>query len=590
MEEITMTNTLAVGLVTAYLTAACSPLATASPAKTADNHQKRSSLYRCERQLSGLERQTVMTALESEFSRSKDKLRMQSYETPFYMSHSIHVTESGFVTATYGSTSSEQTKDVSVKAEVRVGSYDQEGMSYRSFGLPSSGSPYALKRALWLASDDAIKSAEKDFYQKKTEEISKIKDKEMNGVADFSKEKASVCWGKDVQLSFDAKTLEALAKKVSKEFENKNDLLDSNVRFSGKKETTYFINTEGTKIVQSSAFYSFSMDAETMTDQGEHLGTYRVLNYRTPGEMPDESTLITLANEMVKELRDLKSAPKLEPTAVPVILDSDNAGVFWHEVVGHRLEGERQISEHSGKTFKGKLGQKVTSDLVTLVDDPTLAKFSDKYLNGHYHHDDEGVPAQKVTLIEKGMLKDYLMSRRPIPGFTNSNGHGRAERVYADPVARMGNTMLVPEKSVPFDKLKELAKKEAVAQGKDFYLIFRQSQGGLTTTSAYSSFQAFKVMPKLTYKVDVKTGRETLVRPVEVIGTPLSMLDEIVAFGNDTQAWNGKCGAESGWVPVSVVSPSMLVRRLEVQNSTKDFWGTIFGGNNTPPILPPPQP
>lgn len=572
-------------IITTGLVAAS--IAAASP--TAAQQSQKDSLYQCETQLSDLERQTVMTSLEAEFNRSKDALRMQGYEAPFYMSHSIHVTESGFVTATFGSTSSEENKSVSVRAEVRVGSYDKEGMSYQSFGLPSVDSPYAIKRALWLASDDAIKSAEQDFYRKKTEEISKLKNKEMDGVADFSKEKASACWGKNVQLTFDAKALENLAKKVSKEFENKDDILDSNVNFRGKKKTTYFINTEGTKIVQSSTFYSFSMDAETMTDQGEQLGTYRVLNYRTTGEMPDENTLITLANEMVKELRDLQKAPKLDPASVPVILDSDNSGVFWHEVIGHRLEGERQISEHSGKTFKDKVGKKITSDLVTLVDDPTSAKFKDKYLNGHYQYDDEGVPAQKVMLIKKGMLENYLMSRRPIPGFTNSNGHGRAQET-SGPVARMGNTMLIPEKTVPFEKLKELAKKEAVAQGKDFYLIFRHSQGGLTTTSAYGHFQAFKVMPQLTYKVDVKTGTETLVRPVEVIGTPLNMLDEIVAFGNDAEAWNGVCGAESGWVPVSVASPSMLVRRLEVQNSTKNIWRTIFRENNTPPILPPPKP
>ncbi len=583
-----MKNTLAVSLVTVYLATACSPLVAASPAKTADNHKKRDSLYQCERQLNGLERKTVMAALESELGRSKDKLRMQGYEPPFYMSQSVQVTELKSVIGTYGSTSLSESKSVGVRSEVRVGSYGQEGMDYSSLGLPSDSSPHAIKRALWLASDKAIKGAEESFYKKKVEHISKVKDQEMEGIADFSKEKPSVCFGKDVKLKFDNLILEKLAKRVSKEFDDKDDILDSNVTIKGKKETTYFINTEGTKIIQPSTFYSVIIDAETMTDEGESLGTYNVLNYRTIREMPNEKMMVAFVDEVVKELRDLKKAPKLDPTAVPVILDSDNSGVFWHEVVGHRLEGERQISEHEGQTFKDKVGRKITSDLVTLVDDPTLAKFNDMYLNGHYHHDAEGVPAQKVTLIEKGMLKNYLMSRRPIPGFTNSNGHGRAGG-SADPIARMGNTMLIPEKAVPFEKLKEQAKEEVIKQGKDFYLIFRQSQGGLTSTSAYGSFQAFKVIPKLTYKVDVKTGKETLVRPVEVIGTPLNMLDEIVAFGDDPEAWNGQCGAESGWVPVSVISPSMLVKRLEVQNATKSFWGILFGGA-TPPILPPPKP
>ncbi|MCG2720085.1 MAG: TldD/PmbA family protein [Nanoarchaeota archaeon] len=545
-----------------------------------------SEFYNCEDKLDG-ERKVIFEAMEQEFQRNKDKLRMQGYQDPYYMSFSALQKESFGIIGSYGTSEKEEKDSIILRSEIRIGDYSNEAVGY-SIGGTYENKPYNIKRVLWLISDAAIKDAEQKYYHKKAAKINNIEDEELKGLNDFSKENASVCMGNDIKLE-QKKDLEEIVKKVSNEFADEKDIMGSTIMVKGEKLTKYFINSEGTKLVHSTTFYNAFVQAQMLTEKGEILGTFRIVQYRTPEEMPTEEQLKEMSLEILQELRELKNAPKLGPVAVPAILDSDNSGVFWHEVIGHRLEGERQISQSSGETFKNKLNQKITSDLVTLIDDPTLSRFNGKSLNGHYMFDDEGVLGQKVILIEKGVLKDYMRSRKPIPGFKNSNGHGRTD-FSQDPIARMSNTMLMPEKTIPLEELKELAKKEAIVQGQDFYLIFRGSRGGLTATSAFSTFQAFKTIPKMVYKVDVKTGEETLVKPVEVIGTPLSILKEIVAFGNDTEAWNGKCGAESGWVPVSVIAPSMLIKRLEVQNMSKNMWDRIFGGDKqTPPILPPPE-
>lgn len=544
----------------------------------------KTEFYECKDKLENDKQSLIFNAMGEEFKRNNEKLRIEGYKEPYYMSFAGLQRKTFEYNARGGTVRKENKEAFLFKSEVRIGDYSNNATAFTPAGTLEA-KPYNIKRALWLASDDAIKNAEMIYYARKARNITKIKKKKQ--LADFSRENPSVCMGKNVKL-VEKENLEDILREVSKKLGNHENILKSGINVGGEKRTKYFMNSEGTRIVQSSVYYQVQVWAQMLTEEGESFQTFKSFLYRKPEELPNKKELKELTIEIINELNAVKEAPKLGPTSVPAIFDSDNTGVFWHEVIGHRLEGERQIRKFSGKTLKNKFNKKITSELVTLVDDPTLAYFKGKSLNGHYLYDDEGVQAQRVKLIDKGTLKNYLMSRKPIDGFDKSNGHGRTN-FRDDPIARMGNTMLIPENTVPLEKLKELAKKEAIEQGKDFYLIFKGSLGGLTATSAFSSFQAFKTIPRKVYKVDVDTGEKTLVRPVEVIGTPLNVLNNIVAFGNDSKAWNGMCGAESGWVPVSVIAPSMLVEEVEVQNNSKNIWKAIFESEPTPPILPPPK-
>src|SRR5262249_18347312 len=200
-------------------------------------------------------------------------------------------------------------------------------------------------------------------------------------------------------------------------------------------------------------------------------------------------------------------------------------------------EGERLSDESEGQTFKGQIGRQVVPSFLDLVDDPTRQKLAGVSLNGYYQFDDEAVPAQPVTLIDHGVLRTYLMSRKPVTGVPASNGHGRAAGA-SDPMARRGVTIVSSHRQVPYAKLKQMLLDEVRRQGKPFGLIIRDITGGNTNTNSYG-YQAFKGMPRLVYKVDAKTGAESLGRGVEVVGTPLASINKIVATSDTTGGVNG---------------------------------------------------
>jgi predicted Zn-dependent protease len=277
-------------------------------------------------------------------------------------------------------------------------------------------------------------------------------------------------------------------------------------------------------------------------------------------------------------VRALRDAPVIEPYVGPAILDGKAAGVFFHEVFGHRIEGHRQDAEHEGQTFASMVGQQIMLASLSIYDDPTISRLNGVDLNGFYLFDDEGVPAQRANLIEAGVLRGFLLSRAPARGFHHSNGHGRREPGHAV-VARQANLVIDPAQTVSRETLERALLAEVSAQQLPHGLRFAEISGGFTQTQRYDT-QAFKVIPVMVYKI-YPDGREQLVRGVDIEGTPLTALSKIALAANDFEVFNGVCGAESGWVPVSATSPSMLLSQIEVARKEQ--------GDAKPPLLPPPQ-
>jgi predicted Zn-dependent protease len=268
----------------------------------------------------------------------------------------------------------------------------------------------------------------------------------------------------------------------------------------------------------------------------------------------------------------------VEPYIGPAILVNKASGVFFHEIFGHRIEGHRQKSEFEGQTFTKKVGEKILPDIISVYDDPTLTTFNGKDLNGHYMYDDEGVAAQRVTVVENGILKNFLMSRSPVEGFPQSNGHGR--RQYGRSiVSRQGVLYIKSFNEVSFEKLREKLKEECKKQDKPYGLIFYDIAGGFTLTGRGGA-QTFKVIPLFVMRVYVDDRPDEVVRGVDIVGTPLLSFSKIQLTGDDYDVFNGTCGAESGMIPVSAISPSIFVSEIEVEKKAK--------AQDKPPILPAP--
>jgi predicted Zn-dependent protease len=181
--------------------------------------------------------------------------------------------------------------------------------------------------------------------------------------------------------------------------------------------------------------------------------------------------------------------------------------------------------------------------------------------------------------VRNGVFENFLMSRSPIAGFAHSNGHGRAQMGLV-PVARQSNLVVTTSRPVSRDSLKAMLIDLVKQQHKPYGLFFDDVQGGFTITQRTMP-NAFNVLPVMVYRI-YPDGREELVRGADLIGTPLTVFSKIVAADSTTRVFNGVCGAESGWVPVSASSPDILISQIEIQKKSK---ATEQG-----PILPAPEP
>jgi predicted Zn-dependent protease len=338
------------------------------------------------------------------------------------------------------------------------------------------------------------------------------------------------------------------------------------------------VSSEGSKVQTPGVMARLVVEASTRADDGMELVRVETFESTKSSGFPSEQELAAKEEKMASDLKALRVAPLAEPFDGPALLSGRAAAVFFHEVLGHRLEGHRQRGETEGQTFTKKVNQSVLPDFLSVSDDPTLQTLNGVSLAGSYSHDDEGVPAQRVSLIQNGILKNFLMSRMPIKNFGVSNGHGRNQAGLM-PTGRQGNLIVTSTQTVPETQLRQKLIDEVKRQGKPYGLYFDDIQGGFTLTTRQLP-QAFQVLPVVVYRIYADGSPDELVRGVDIVGTPLAALTRIMTTGDQQHVFNGICGAESGSVPVAAVAPAMLFSEMEVQKRGHS--------HERPPILPPP--
>lgn len=442
--------------------------------------------------------------------------------------------------------------------------------------LPFVDDEKAITNTMWFATDKAYKNAIERFEKALTN--SKVKVQEEDTSADFSLEKpvVSIENGQLYRLNLD--NFQDLIKRLSSKFSKHKWILNSSVSFFGNSIRKIIVTSEGTKIQTYENYFYIFVNAITKADDGMSLPLYRSFYSYDPNNMPNEKDIEAEIDKLIDLLDKLRTAPYAEVFTGPAMLSGRAAGVFFHEIFGHRVEGHREKDPNSSQTFKKSIGEKILPEFMNIIFDPTLKRLNNTPIAGFYVYDDEGVKAQKVDVVKNGVFSDFLMSRTPIEGFSKSNGHGRKSSGYTS-VTRQSNLIVQSSKTKSIDELKQELRNIAKEQGKDYGLFFDDVSGGFTFTSR-SIPNAFNVTPLVVYKVYVDGRPDELVRGVDLIGTPLTTFANIVGVGNDLGIFNGICGAESGGVPVSACSPSLLVSRIEVQKKLKS--------QAKPPILAAP--
>ncbi len=526
----------------------------------------------------------VLITMQTELDRAKTDLA-KSDPAPYFLSYTVHDQDMIVIAGSFGGLLTDSAvKRRSADVTMRVGSpeLDNTHGQSRSSGmtsdmLPLDGNAEATSRVLWGMTDRAYKRAAPAFMNVKTNTA--VQAEEEDKSPDFSKEQPKVHVGEKLtEPPFDRKQWEEEVRRLSGAFRKYPDVYYATVVLQVSNVNSRMVNSEGSEIATPGASVRLVMEAQTRADDGMDL--LRVETFQAPAAngLPSEAELSKKIDKMAVDLKALRSAPVAEPYAGPAILSGRAAAVFFHEVLGHRLEGHRQRDEEEGQTFTKKVGQEVLPKFLSVTDDPTKKEIEGVKLAGTYEFDNEGVPAERVEVIQDGVLKSFLMSRMPIKGFQTSNGHGRSQPGLM-PTGRQGNLIVTSTQTVPEAQLREKLIEEVKKQGKPYGLYFDDIQGGFTLTTR-SLPQSFQVLPVIVYKVYADGRPDELVRGVDIVGTPLAALTRIMTTGDKEHVFNGVCGAESGSVPVSAVAPAMLFSEMEVQKQAH--------GRERPPLLPPP--
>jgi predicted Zn-dependent protease len=532
----------------------------------------------------------LLKALKAEIDRSMTHFNKS--EIPVYLlSYRVDEVETYQILTSFGSLiSSQPKKERLLTVQIRVGdktldNYHElrddasdymSGRRGQTVQIPLDNNPKAITQTLWDETEKVYRNAILRYEKVKANVAVKVEVEDKS--PDYSDQKPEQYYDKPLKMSdfeFNASEWENRLKKYSAIFAENKDVLDGETTLSFKIVRKYFVTSEGTSIVQNNTYCHLYLSVSGLADDGMELPLGEMYFAHSPQGLPDDKTMAQDAEKVSKTLTAMKTSPIVDPYEGPAILSNDAAGVFFHEIFGHRVEGLRLKSESDGQTFKKKVNEVVLNKNISVVFDPTISTYKGIPLNGSFKYDDEGVKGEKVVVVDKGVLKNFLMTRSPIDRFPQSNGHARAQAGF-QPVSRQSN--LIVETTQPYTdvQLKEMLIEEAKKQGKEYGYFFAKVQGGFTITGRWIP-NSFNVTPLEVYRIYVDGRPDELVRGVDLVGTPLAMFSQVEAVGDTPGNFAGTCGAASGGVPAGCCSPALFVKQIEMQKKDKS--------QDRPPIL-----
>lgn len=531
----------------------------------------------------------MLGAMKAELERSMKEFKKQA-QPPYFLSYEVTESDTVTVTGSFGTLAgsrAERRRDLDI--DLRVGSFgldntrqirgsmevllDRAGPPIQ---MPVEENEAAIRAVLWYHTDQKFRRALERLSSVRTNLQTKTENTDKAG--DFSAAPAEkLIEPLPARRTVDRAAWESKVRKYTAPFRRFGNIYQANATLSQDIETRWFVSSDGAAIQTVEPRYRLSIQAWGKASDGMELPREETFFSSTPEGLPDEAAVLATVNRMIDDLRALKTAPVMEPYVGPAILSGKAAGVFFHEIFGHRIEAQRQKDENEQHTFRNKVGEAILPAWLTVVSDPGRQKYGKTELAGHYRVDNQGVRGQKVTVVENGVLKNWLMSRTPVDGFPQSNGHGRKQPGNAAE-SRQSNLLVEASKAVSAAELKQMLIAEVKKANLPYGLFFDEIQGGYTNPMR-TGLSGFTVIPTMVYRV-YPDGREELVRGVDLVGTPLASFSKILAADNTAAVFNGMCGAPSGLIPVAAVAPGLLVGQVEIQKKPKS--------QETSPILAPP--
>jgi len=511
----------------------------------------------------------VLRSLQIEMARSKAELKLENSPAPYFIDYRVVDVENWDADVAFGSVRNETKSHARfVLVQVRVGDYKQDNSSGRGEGtfelVPVDGDEQSFRFQVWSATDKAYKQA----VEALTEKQSRLKNLTIDHpVDDFAKAAPVVSLGAVATLHLERDGWLKQMREATALYKT-----DARVQFLGSTISTkavnrYEVNSEGTVVRSGQEIYRITLGGTSQADDGMHLERAQAFGGHLASDILPAAEFVEKAKAMVASLKELRSAPLAdEDYHGPVLFSADAAATVFTSLVGdHALGHKPELGQNArvNGAFASSYKTRVLPEFLTVVDDPTLTTAGGKNLMGHYEVDDEGVPAQRVVVVEKGVLVNYLLGRTPIRDFAASNGHGRASLPLSWTGPGLGNLVVTASNGVPVAELKQKLIAMCKERGLDYgYRV--ETMGGAR-------------VPRLLYRVYVSDGHEELVRGA-LFGDldQRSMRTALVAAGNDVWVEN-----EILPMPRSIVSPSILFDDLELKRQTI--------GKEKLPEYPPPS-
>ncbi len=549
----------------------------------------------------------VMKAMRDELARSMQKLQLEALPKPYFIAYRVQETTHTEVSASFGSLlGSNQNRTRFLSAEVRVGDYSLDNTNFVALSFGTSGVVHSfagtvqlpleddyseIRRQIWLATDSAYKRVLEDFSKKRA--LLEIQ-KRAEDLPDFSREEPANIVDEMPPADMSIQEAEAEVRELSALFEQMPGVFTSTVHLAVINTFTRYVNSEGTSFTRMDPGVMFTTLAKTQAADGMPLEDVVAAYGRSMQDLSTKDALAARIREMGARLQEMRSVPILEPYNGPVLVEGQAASELFSQVFAPRLLAVRRpLSENpqlgiyfsqADDTFVGRLGARVLPEFLNVADEPALDELNHIRLVGGYKVDEEGVRARKTLLVEKGILKNLLATRDPVPGILHSTGN----RGGAGPVP--SNLVVTAEKGPNAGEMKSELLKLVKQRGKEYGILVTRISNPLLMPSMNRMMSMF--MPRgmqgaqgmsviAAYKV-FPDGRQELIRNAELTDVTAATFKDIVLASRDQTVYSGPFlartmfmgffsggGTGQAGVPVlSFIVPSLLFEDLTLKRPT----------------------
>ncbi len=553
----------------------------------------------------------ILRAMRDELQRSR-ALKIVNLDAPYYIEYSLEDADVFSASASMGALiSAERRRFRLPEAQVRVGDRKFDNTNYIGSGyflggrynleFPLDGNYSLIRRLFWLATDQSYKGAVEAIARKRAA-LKSITVTEQ--LADLAPAEPVHLVLDPTHTALDEESWKGRVRKLSAALSEQAPLRISGVEFQAIQSARYMVNSEGTELRVPETLIFLRARVQSQAADGMLMRdalTFHAMDFqRLPGDVELSKGL----RELGANVAALAQAPKGETYSGPVLFEEDAAAQLFAEVLGKNLALTRRPVMEPGRggylptsELEGRQGSRILPEWMDVVDDPTQKEYRGRPLLGFYQVDLEGVVPRPLVLVEKGVLKNFLLTRQPVKGFEGSNGRARMPGNFGAKTAGFGNLFVKASESVPRAALHKRLMEMCQARSKPYAIVVRKMDfpssasfdevrrmlGGMGRSGGAQPVS----LPIRVYRV-YPDGREQLIRGVRFRGLTVRSLKDIVAASDEEHVFEfldnpapfALMGAGGFVSETAVVAPSVLIDDLELQTIDEEL--------PKPPIVPAP--